>query len=120
MKLLLDQNLSLRLVREFQDLFPGSLHVREAGLDRAGDDVVWAHARRENYMIVSKDSDFQQRSLLHGPPPKCVWIRVGGLTCLWGGLDRAWFEWNAPRIGPQVGTKLRQRPHSSLKFEGCK
>ena len=28
-------------------------------------------------MIVSKDSDFQQRSLLYGTPPKCIWIRVG-------------------------------------------
>lgn len=80
MKLLLDQNLSWRLARNLQDLFPGSVHVREAGLDRADDDVVWEHARRGDYVIVSKDSDFQQRSLLFGPPPKCIWIRVGNDT----------------------------------------
>jgi len=28
-------------------------------------------------VIVSKDSDFQQRSLLYGPPPKVVWLRLG-------------------------------------------
>ena len=28
-------------------------------------------------MIVSKDSDFQQRSLLYGHPPKFFWLRVG-------------------------------------------
>lgn len=77
MKLLLDQNLSWRLAEHLQDLFPGSIHVREAGLDRASDEVVWEYARRERYIIISKDSDFQQRSLLFGSPPKCVWIRVG-------------------------------------------
>jgi predicted nuclease of predicted toxin-antitoxin system len=28
-------------------------------------------------IIVSKDSDFHQLSLLHGHPPKTVWLRVG-------------------------------------------
>ena len=77
MKLLLDQNLSWRLAEHLQDLFPGSIHVREAGLDRASDEVVWDYARRGLYVILSKDSDFQQRSLLFGSPPKCIWIRVG-------------------------------------------
>ncbi|MGH9875040.1 MAG: DUF5615 family PIN-like protein [Pyrinomonadaceae bacterium] len=30
--------------------------------------------------MVSKDSDFQQRSLLHGAPPKFIWLRVGNCT----------------------------------------
>jgi predicted nuclease of predicted toxin-antitoxin system len=59
---------------------PGSLHVREAGLERATDEQLWEHARREGSVLVSKDSDFQQRSLLHGTPPKCIWIRVGSFT----------------------------------------
>lgn len=28
-------------------------------------------------VIVSKDSDFHQMSLLYGHPPKTVWLRVG-------------------------------------------
>ncbi len=28
-------------------------------------------------MIVTKDSDFHQRSLLLGQPPKVIWLRVG-------------------------------------------
>ena len=27
-----------------------------------------------------KDSDFQQRSLLYGHPPKLVWLRIGNCT----------------------------------------
>lgn len=53
MKLLLDQNLSWRLVSGLQDLFPGIRHVREAGMDRA-DDVVWEHAKREGFIVLSK------------------------------------------------------------------
>ena len=30
-----------------------------------------------DFTIVSKDSDFQQRSLLFGHPPKFIWLRVG-------------------------------------------
>ena len=30
--------------------------------------------------IVSKDSDFQQRALLKGHPPKVVWVRLGNCT----------------------------------------
>ncbi|MHB9000572.1 MAG: DUF5615 family PIN-like protein [Thermoanaerobaculia bacterium] len=29
---------------------------------------------------MSKDSDFHQRSLLYGAPPKVVWIRTGNYT----------------------------------------
>jgi predicted nuclease of predicted toxin-antitoxin system len=30
--------------------------------------------------ILSKDSDFYQRSLLFGPPPKLIWLRIGNCT----------------------------------------
>lgn len=44
MKLLLDQNLSHRLVSSLQSQFAGSAHVRDFGLQRAGDAEVWALA----------------------------------------------------------------------------
>ena len=39
MKLLFDQNLSPRLVAQLDDMFAGSLHIRQVGLDRADDDT---------------------------------------------------------------------------------
>ena len=45
MKLLLDQNLSPRLVARLADLFPDSQHVSYVGLDRASDRAVWDYAR---------------------------------------------------------------------------
>ncbi len=77
MKLLFDQNLSPRLPRLLADLYAGSVHVREVGLRDASDAAIWDYAGLHGFAIVSKDSDFQQRSLLHGSPPKFIWLRVG-------------------------------------------
>lgn len=80
MKLLFDENLSPRLAEQLADLFPGSRHVRDCGLRGFSDDAVWRHAIENGYIIISKDSDFQQRSLLYGHPPKVVWLRIGNCT----------------------------------------
>lgn len=80
MKLLFDQNLSTRLVRLLAAEFPGSQHVRDAGLAAAPDPAVWTHAAAQGLVIVSKDSDFQHRALLLGHPPKVVWIRLGNCS----------------------------------------
>jgi predicted nuclease of predicted toxin-antitoxin system len=80
LKLLLDQNLSHRLVDSLNDLFPESIHVKDVNLERSTDSVVWDYAKENNYIIVSKDSDFHQRSFFHGPPPKVIWINKGNCS----------------------------------------
>src|ERR1700726_2115988 len=80
MKLLFDQNLSPRLVRLLAADYPGSQHVRDAGLAAASDPAVWAYAAAPGLTSVSKDSDFQHRSLLLGHPPKVVWVRLGNCS----------------------------------------
>jgi len=80
MKLLFDENLSPKLPGLLSTLFPGSAHVRECGLMGRPDEDVWEYARANGFIIISKDSDFQQRSLLYGHPPKTVWLRIGNCT----------------------------------------
>jgi predicted nuclease of predicted toxin-antitoxin system len=80
MKLLFDENLSHRLVGQLAAEFPGSAHVRDAGLTAAADAAVWAYAAANGFVIVSKDTDFQQRALLHGHPPKVIWVRLGNCS----------------------------------------
>ena len=80
MKLLLDENLSPRLTKLLSDLYPESSHVRECGLEHAPDEQIWDHARANGFAIVSKDSDFEQRSVLRGCPPKVIWIRLGNCS----------------------------------------
>jgi predicted nuclease of predicted toxin-antitoxin system len=41
---------------------------------------VWNYAGEHGYIIVSKDADFHQRSLLLGAPPKVIWIRQGNCS----------------------------------------
>lgn len=77
MKLLLDENLSRRMVPFLQGSYPGSSQVALEGLERADDHVVWTYARDKGYVIVTKDSDFHELSLVRGSPPKVIWLRVG-------------------------------------------
>jgi predicted nuclease of predicted toxin-antitoxin system len=76
-KLLLDQNLSRRLVAALADLYADSTHVALSNLDRAGDAEVWEFARSEGLAIVTKDTDFHHLALLRGPPPKVISISLG-------------------------------------------
>src|SRR5438093_7358572 len=62
-KLLFDQNLSHRLVNVFAADFPGSIHVRELGLEKALGSAVWEFAKEHGLVIVSKDSDSNRRKL---------------------------------------------------------
>ena len=80
MKLLFDQNLSHRLVYLLAVEFSGSQHVRDVGIASASDPFIWKNAAASGYQIVSKDTDFQQRSLLLGWPPKVVWVRLGNCS----------------------------------------
>ena len=77
MKLLLDENLSPRLVRSLSAKFPGISHIEVVGLRGSTDRVVWEFARDQDYAIVSKDNDFRQRSFLYGTPPKVIWLSIG-------------------------------------------
>lgn len=76
-KLLLDENLSPRLVQMLAGDFPDSLHVDQAGLHGCPDGEVWLHARNHDLVLVSKDNDFRQMSFLRGAPPKVIWLRIG-------------------------------------------
>ena len=77
MKLLFDENLSPKLPRALEDIFPGSAHVHDCGLGKASDATIWDHALTGDFTIVSKDSDFHARLVLAGSPPKLIWLRTG-------------------------------------------
>jgi predicted nuclease of predicted toxin-antitoxin system len=80
MKLLLDQNLSPRLVSRLADLYPDSQHVSFIGLDQADDSAVWEYANQNDFTVVTRDSDFSELSVLRGSPPKVIWIRRGNCS----------------------------------------
>ena len=70
MKLLLDENISDRILPRIHDLYPGSTHEKLQGLLHRDDSAIWEFSKTGGYLIVSKDWDFHQLSLLRGFPPK--------------------------------------------------
>jgi len=80
MKLLLDQNIPRKLVKQLENLFPCSSHVYLLNLQTATDEEVWTYARNNGFTIVTQDSDFNERSLIYGYPPKVIWLRTGNTS----------------------------------------
>ena len=76
MKLLLDENLSRRIVPFLQTVFPGSTQIALLGLESASDSEIWQYAKDHGFVIVSRDSDFQERSLVAGHPPQVIWLKI--------------------------------------------
>lgn len=79
MKLLFDQNLSYKLIDQLKDHFPHSVHVTKLRLQTATDEEVWNYAKKHECIIVTQDSDYNDRVLQFGPPPHVVWIRAGNV-----------------------------------------
>jgi predicted nuclease of predicted toxin-antitoxin system len=77
MKLLFDENLSFKLCRQLNDLFPGSSQVRLLGLEHADDRAIWDYAKANGFVLVTLDSDFVEIASFRGAPPKVIWLRCG-------------------------------------------
>ena len=77
MRFLVDENLSPRLVANLSDVFPGSVHVEGLQLRGCDNAQVWAAAIDGGYANLTKDDDFNARSVLYGAPPKVVHLRIG-------------------------------------------
>jgi predicted nuclease of predicted toxin-antitoxin system len=77
MKLLLDENLSRRIVPFIQDIYPNSTQVALVGLEQADDKTIRQYAIDNGFIIVTKDADFYEMNSLYGQPPKIVWLKMG-------------------------------------------
>lgn len=75
--LLIDENLSRKLLNPFKAIFPGSKHVVELQLGRVDDLKIWDFARDNGFCILTKDWDFQVMSALYDCPPKVIRINCG-------------------------------------------
>ncbi|HLR32375.1 MAG TPA: DUF5615 family PIN-like protein [Fodinibius sp.] len=77
MKLFFDENLSSTLVQHLSQQYPMSSHVRDAQLVGRADNRIWDYCKEHDFIIVSKDTDFRERSFTEGFPPKVIWLDVG-------------------------------------------
>lgn len=77
MKLLLDQNLSHRMLTKLEPVFPGSSFVSQLNLATADDRMIWQYAKDHGFAVVTLDSDFHELAILYGAPPKILWLKCG-------------------------------------------
>ena len=73
--LLVDNQLPAALARHLDASGYPSLHVRDVGL--ADDRTIWSYAEAREWVIVTKDEDFQDLSIRLGAPPQVIWVRLG-------------------------------------------
>jgi predicted nuclease of predicted toxin-antitoxin system len=77
MKLLLDENLSRRIVPFIQESYPDSTQVALIGLEQVNDADIRQYAIDNNFVIATKDADFYEMNLVYGQPPKIIWLKMG-------------------------------------------
>ncbi|MGY6561751.1 MAG: DUF5615 family PIN-like protein [Luteibaculaceae bacterium] len=77
MKILFDQNISFRIIKNLKDVWPEAKQVRELDLENKTDKEIWNFAKDNGFAIATFDSDFFDLSNLFGIPPKIIWLRFG-------------------------------------------
>jgi predicted nuclease of predicted toxin-antitoxin system len=73
--LLIDENLPTSLAKQL----PGECsHATDIGT-QPSDSQLWNIARERDWIILTRDTDFFDRIMLQGPPPKVIWVRLGNI-----------------------------------------
>ena len=80
MNLLIDQNISFRLIKKLEGIYLNLHHVSQLNLTNSSDIDIWGYARKNNFTIVTFDSDFIDISNLKGHPPKIIWLNIGNTS----------------------------------------
>ena len=82
MKLLLDANISWRLIAILKEHFGECVHaddIPELGFP-AKDAKIWQYAKDNEYTIITRDNDFNDLISIRGFPPKIIWMRIGNCS----------------------------------------
>jgi predicted nuclease of predicted toxin-antitoxin system len=78
MKILLDANISWKLVNKLKPIFGECAHVDLIGLNVPANDIdIWNYAFDNGYIIITKDNDFADLMEIKGFPPKIVLLKTG-------------------------------------------
>jgi predicted nuclease of predicted toxin-antitoxin system len=84
MKLLLDANLSWRMISVLKQHFDDCFHVDSIGLNvPPKDSEIWDYALRNGLIIVTNDEDFIDFVNVKGFPPKVILLRIGNQSRLY-------------------------------------
>jgi predicted nuclease of predicted toxin-antitoxin system len=102
---LIDVNLPPRLARWLSSRGHDGKHLSDLDLLTATDTRIWDRGKSQGEIIVSKDNDFYDRSLIFGAPPQVFHIAVG--NCSNARLfELIQSQWNEIEIAFVSGSKL--------------
>jgi len=83
MKILVDNNISPKVISLLDKFFDTSKHVSQLGLDINTEDAeILNYAKENGYAVLTKDNDFEAMSRLFGCPPKVVQLTCGNKPTL--------------------------------------
>jgi predicted nuclease of predicted toxin-antitoxin system len=81
MKLLIDQNISHRIISKMGDTLGILTHVRDLNWINYPDITIFRNARNLGYdAIITLDEDFNKIILELSIPPKVIWLRIGNCS----------------------------------------
>ena len=67
-------------MNRLNDKYPDTTQAHLIQMDQATDLKIWRYARDNQFTVVRKDSDFYELSLIHGAPPKIIWLECGNMS----------------------------------------
>ncbi len=80
MKFLVNAQLPRRIVRRLQELGYDAMHTMDLPLgNRTPDETINEVSIRDNYIVITKDSDFVDSFTLHRKPYKLLLISTGNI-----------------------------------------
>lgn len=78
MKLLIDENISWRILKPLHKFYPDTIHVNRTNIVQPSKDtLIWEYAKKNNFIIVTNDEDFIDLLTLKGFPPKIILFKTG-------------------------------------------
>ncbi|MEN2400511.1 DUF5615 family PIN-like protein [Flavobacterium sp. MC2016-06] len=77
MKLLLDANISWRIVKLVGNDFSNCFHSKDIKINQPAKDIeIWEFAKQNQFTILTHDDDFEKLLLLKGAPPKVIILKT--------------------------------------------
>ena len=94
MRLIVDAQLPPALADWLRSKGHDAVAVRDIGLKEADDRTIWAKAKAERAVIVTKDEDFTLLAPTTNDAPQVLWVRTGNLVnrLLLNRFERSWPE----------------------------
>ncbi len=76
LNLLFDANISFRILELIKSHFPNASHAKDHNLNSATDISIWNFAQKNNFCIVTKDSNFNDLAITRGRRRKLFGLKL--------------------------------------------